>query len=167
MFKKTLVALVAASLVAAPAGAGALAKGKKKGPKPYVSPEITIQTGHPAFHGQSGTLLTVTAQEFIRRCALPATNGVDAAVYEVPVEYRGVSATSVKAIGTDPAANYDLDLYLFDESCTEVAAYNPVGTDEVGMLTEDTAFVLVHDYEPGPVTVHIELTPPAKIVVRG
>lgn len=166
MFKKTLVALVAASLVAAPAGAGALAKGKKKGPKPYVSPEITIQTGHPAFHGQSGTLLTVTAQEFIRRCALPATNGVDAAVYEVPAEYRGINAASIKAIGSN-SADYDLDLYLFDESCTEVAFYNPTNTDEVGMLTEDTAFVLVHNYDPGSVSVHIELAPPAKIVIRG
>lgn len=160
MLRKTLVALVAASLVAAPAGAGALAAKKKKGPKPYVSSEIAIQTGHPAAHSQSGTLVTVTAQEFINTCSIPATNGVDAAVYEVPADYKGLQAT-VKAIGTGAAANYDLDLYLFDESCAEVAFYNPTGTDELGILTADTAFVLVHDYEPGPVTVHIELTPPA------
>lgn len=162
MLRKTLVTLVAAALVAAPAGTGALAKAKKKkGPKPYVSSEIAIQTGHTAAHGPSGTLVTVTAQEFIRRCALPASNGVDAAVYEVPADYRGLMAP-VKAIGTGAAAAYDLDLYLFDESCNEVAYYNPVGTDEVGIITADTAFVLVHNYEPGPVTVHIELTPPAK-----
>lgn len=159
MLRKTLVTLVTAALVAAPAGTGAFAKGKKKKPKPYVSEEIAIQTGHPAAHSQSGTLLTVTAQEFIRTCAIPSSNGVDAAVYEVPADYQGLTA-SVKAIGTGAAAPYDLDLYLFDETCTEVAYYNPAGTDEIGILTPDTAFVLVHNYEPGPVTTHIELAPP-------
>jgi hypothetical protein len=161
MLRKTLVALVAASLVAAPAGAGALAKGKKKGPKPYVSPEITIQSGHPAAHSTSGTLVAVTAQEFIRTCSIPTSNGVDAAVYEVPADYRGLLAT-IKAIGTgaNAATGYDLDLYLYDEACNEVVAYNPTNTDEFGILTADTAYVLVHQYQPGPVTAHIELTPP-------
>jgi hypothetical protein len=157
MFKKTAVMLAVAALVAAPLGTGALAAKKKKGPKPYVSPEITIQTGHPAAHSQSGTLLTVTAQEFIRTCALPASNGVDAAVYEVPADYQGLTA-SIKALGAGAAAPYDLDLYLYDESCAEVAVYNPTNTDEVGILTPDTAFILVHNYQPGPVTAHIELT---------
>lgn len=157
MLKKTLITLVAAALVAAPVGSGALAAKKKKGPKPYVSDEIAIQTGHPAFHGQSGTLVTVTAQEFINTCAIPATNGVDAAVFEVPADYKGRTA-SIKAIGTGAGpAGYDLDLYLFDETCTEVASFNPTSTDEVGILTPETAFVLVHDYQPGPVTTHIEL----------
>lgn len=158
MPKKTLVTLVAAMLVAAPVGTGALAAKKKKGPKPYVSEEITIQTGHPAAHSQSGTLLTVTAQEFIRTCAVPSTNGVDAAVYEVPADYKGLTA-SIKAIGSAPGpAGYDLDLYLFDDACTEVGVYNPTNTDEVGILTPETAFILVHQYQPGPVTAHIELS---------
>ncbi len=162
MLKKIMIAAVAASLVVAPVGAGALAKGKKKGPKPYVSPEITIRTGHPAFHGQSGTLLTVTAQEFIRRCAVPASNGADAAVYEVPADYKGLQAP-IKAIGTGASVQpHDLDIYLFDDTCTETAYFNPVGTDEVGFLTPDTAFILLHNYEPGPVTTHFELTPPGK-----
>ena len=159
MLKKTLVMLVAATLIAAPASTGAFAKGKKKGPKPYVSEEITIQTGHPAAHSQSGTLVTVTAQEFIRTCAVPASNGVDAAVYEVPADYKGLTA-SIKAVGSGAGpAGYDLDLYLFDESCTEVAFYNPTNTDEVGFLTPETAFILVHNYQPGPITQHIELAP--------
>ncbi|HYP24400.1 MAG TPA: hypothetical protein VEV43_12570 [Actinomycetota bacterium] len=160
MLKKTLVTLVAAALVAAPVGTGAFAKGKKKkGPKPYVSEEITIQSGHPAAHSQSGTLVTITAQEFIRTCALPSTNGVDAAVYEVPADYKGLTA-SIKALGTGAGpAGYDLDLYLYDESCTEVAVYNPSNTDEFGVLTPDTAFILVHNYQPGPITQHIELAP--------
>lgn len=159
MLKKTLVTLVAAALVAAPVGTGALAAKKKKGPKPYVSEEITIQTGHPAAHSQSGTLVTITAQEFIRTCAVPSSNGVDAAVYEVPADYKGLTA-SIKALGTGAGpAGYDLDLYLFDESCTEVAVYNPTNTDEVGILTPDTAFILVHNYQPGPIAAHIELAP--------
>jgi hypothetical protein len=162
MLKKILIAAVAASLVAAPLGAGALAKGKKKGPKPYVSPEITIQTGHPAFHDASGTLLTVTAQEFVRRCAVPASNGADAAVYEVPAAYKGLEAP-IKAIGAGASVQpHDLDIYLFDETCTETAFYNAVGTDELGYITTDTAFILLHNYAAGPVTAHFELTPPRK-----
>jgi hypothetical protein len=159
MLKKTLVSLVAVALVAVPAGTGAFAKGKKKkAPKPYVSSEVVIQTGHPAAHSQSGTLVTVTAQEFIRTCAIPSSNGVDAAVFEVPAEYKGLNA-SIKAIGTNASgpAGYDLDLYLFDESCAQVGFYNPTNTDEVGITTADTAFILVHNYQPGPVTAHIEL----------
>ncbi|HEX2296575.1 MAG TPA: hypothetical protein VHN37_14880 [Actinomycetota bacterium] len=159
MLKKTLVSLLAAALVAAPTATGAFAKGKKKkGPKPYVSETIDIRTGHTAAYGTSGTLLTVTAQEFIQTCALPNSNGVDAAVYEVPADYKGITA-SIKAVGTGAAAAYDLDLYLFDEACSIVGVYNPVGTDEIGFLTPDTAFVVVHNYEPGPVTAHIELAP--------
>lgn len=162
MLKKILISAVAASLVVAPVGAGALAKGKKKAPKPYVSEEITIEMGHPAFHGNSGTLLTVTAQEFIRTCAIPTTNGVDAAVYEIPADYRGVAAT-IKAIGTGASVQpHDLDIYLYDESCTEAGFYNATGTDEIGILTPEAAFVVLHNYSPGPVTAHMELTAPAK-----
>jgi hypothetical protein len=162
MLRKIMIATVAASLVAAPFGAGALAKGKKKGPKPYVSPEIAIRTGHPAFHSASGTLLTVTAQEFIRRCAVPASNGADAAVYEVPAAYKGLVAP-IKAIGTGSSVQpHDLDIYLFDDTCTETGYYNAVGTDELGYITADTAFILLHNYAPGPVTAHFELSPPGK-----
>lgn len=162
MLKKILISAVAASLVAAPLGAGALAKPKKKGPKPYVSPVVDIRAGHPAFHGTSGTLVTVTAQEFIRRCAVPASNGVDAAVYEVPADYKGLQAP-MKAVGTGASVQpHDLDIYLFDESCTEVAFFNAEGTDEVGILTPDTAFIVLHNYAPGPVSAHFELTPPRK-----
>ena len=159
MLKKTLVSLVAASLIVAPLGAGALGKGKKKkAPKPYVSAEITIQAGHPAFHSASGTLLTVTAQEFINRCAVPASNGADAAVYEVPAAYKGLEA-SIKAIGTGASVQpHDLDIYMYDETCTEVGFYNAVGTDEIGYLSADAAFILLHNYSPGPVTAHFELS---------
>ncbi|HEV2755150.1 MAG TPA: hypothetical protein VG318_05165 [Actinomycetota bacterium] len=161
MLKKVLVSVVAAFLVAAPVGAGALAKGKKKAPKPYVSPEMTIQVGHPAFHDASGTLLTVTAQEFINTCAVPASNGVDAAVYEVPAEYKGIQAT-IKAIGSGSQVPHDVDIYLFNDACEEVGFYNATGTDELGILTADTAFVLLHNYTGDPVNVHYELTPPGK-----
>ena len=161
MLKKLLVSLVAASLVVAPVGAGALAKGKKKGPKPYVSPEMTLQVGHPAFHDASGTLLTATAQEFIRTCAVPASNGLDALVYELPAEYAGIQA-QIKAIGSGSNIPHDLDIYLFNDACEEVGFYNATGTDELGILSADTAFVLLHNYTGDPLTVHYELTPPGK-----
>lgn len=162
MLKKVLVTLVAAALVAAPASTGALAKGKKKGPKPYVSPEVTIQVGHTAQWGASGTLVSVTAQEFLNTCAIPNSNGVDAYVFAVPDDYKGLEAT-VKAIGSGSLVQaHDLDLYLFDESCQNTAVYNPTNTDEFGILTADTAFIVVHLYAGEQVKMHIELTPPKK-----
>lgn len=161
--EEIVVSVVAASLVAVPVGTGALAKGAKgkKAPKPYVSPEMTIQVGHPAFHSNSGTLLTVTAQEFIRTCAIPASNGADAAVFQVPAAYKGLEAV-IKAIGSGSNVAHDLDIYLFDDTCAEVASYNATGTDEIGILTADTAYVLLHNFTGDPVSAHFELTPPGR-----
>ena len=85
MRKNILVAILLLGLLAAlsaPASAG------KKKLKPYKSETITIAAGHPAFYSTSGTLLTVTAQEFLQTCAIPSSNGLDAYVFEVPRRTR-------------------------------------------------------------------------------
>ncbi len=154
-----LVAALACALVALPADA----KKKKKGPKPWKSEEVTIHLGHAAFHGASGTVVAVTAQEFLARCAIPTSNGVDAWVFEVPEEYKKINAL-VKAIGSAGTPTWDLDLYFYDDACAPTGASNAVGTDETAAMTAGTSYIVLHNYflhDGGgqQVTAHIELAP--------
>ena len=153
---RKLIAVAAAfALVVAPSTALA---GKKK-PKPYKSETVSIAVGHPVFNGTTGGVAALTAAEFMGRCAVPATNGFDAYVFEVPKDYQNLEAT-LEATGTPglPYA-YDIDVYLFDSSCALISAQNSPGTDQSGFLMKGTAFVLVHNYEPGPVDVQLTLKP--------
>lgn len=155
--KKILAFALVLAIVAAPSAA--VAGKKKKGPKPFVSETVSIAAGHPVFHGQSGTQASLTAQEFLNTCAIPSSNGVDAYVFEVPAEYQKIEA-QLEAVGTPGApAPYDVDVYTFDSSCAQNSAQNTAGTDQVGYLFKGTAYVLVHNYEPGPIDVQLTLKP--------
>lgn len=162
MAKRLLVIALVLALTAAlvgPAAAGKKKK-KKKGPKPYVSETVTIDIAHPAFHGLSGTHLTITGQEFLRSCAVPSSNGVDAYVFEVPEEYLDLESM-VKAVGDSaPALGYDLDIYMYDADCNETLFFNSAGTDETGLKPKGTSWILLHPYGlpvADSVDAHIEL----------
>ena len=99
MSKKIISAFLVLGLLVAFSGP-AVAK-KKKGPKPYTSEEATINVGHPVFYGNSGTLLSATAQEFLNTCAIPQSNGVDAFVYEIPANYAKLSSAAIQAFGSE------------------------------------------------------------------
>ena len=159
MSKKLLILGLVLALAAAFAGP-ATAK-KKKGPKPYKSETVTVEFGHPVFNGNSGTIVGVTGQEFINTCAIPASNGLDAYVWEVPAEYQKIQAL-IEASGvgtTDAVAAADIDIYLFDESCAFHGIFNNAGTDESGVLAPGTKYVLLHNYTGGPTDLGFTLKP--------
>lgn len=159
MSKKLVILGLVMALAAAFAAPAAAAK--KKGPKPYKSEAISTAVGHPVFNGASGTVVGVTPQEFINRCALPATNGLDAAVFEVPKDYQKITS-QIEATGvgtTDAVAAADVDIYLFDSSCAPVGAFNSAGTSESGVLAAGTAFILLHNYTGGPTDLQFTLKP--------
>lgn len=148
-----LVLALCAALVAPAAAA------KKKKPKPYKSEEVTALVGHPVFNGASGSVVAVTAQEFINRCAIPASNGLDGYVFEVPVAYQKIQS-SIEAIATgttDAAQPADVDIYLFDEGCAITGAFNTEGTDESGVLGAGTKYIFLHNYTGGPTTLQFTL----------
>jgi hypothetical protein len=159
MSKKLLIlglVLALAAAIAAPASAK-----KKKGPKPFKSETITVQVGHPVFNGYSGTVVGVTPQEFMNTCAIPSTNGLDAAVFEVPADYQNITS-QIEATGvgtTDAAAPADVDIYLFDSSCAPNGQFNVAGTSESGVLAAGTAFILLHNYTGGPTDLQFTLKP--------
>ncbi|MGI8773987.1 MAG: hypothetical protein ACR2KQ_03055 [Actinomycetota bacterium] len=158
--KLLIVGLVLAIAAAFGAPAAAAKKKKKKGPKPYKSEEVTVDVGHPVVYGNSGTVVGLTPQEFINTCSLPSSNGFDAYVWEVPEPYQGKEAL-ISVVGQPNAAGdvlpYDLDIYLFNDACEPILAFNPPSTDESGSLTRETAYILVHNYAGDPVTFHYEL----------
>ena len=133
----------------------------KKKLKPYKSDEVTVGLAHPVFFGNTGSVNSVTAKEFENSCAIPASNGLDAYVFEVPKEYQTVQAM-VKAVGSGAAtpAGYDLDIYMYDKDCVVKLAANAEGTDETGVMPIGTAYVLVQNYLGEPQTAfHLELAP--------
>ena len=157
MSKKFLIlgVVLALAAVAAPATA------KKKGPKPYKSEVVTVQVGHPMNRGNSGTLTGVTPQEFMKTCAIPATNGLDAFVFEVPADYQKINADfGATAVGTtDAAVAADVDAYFYDSSCVEVGMSNNTCTSESGIMPAGTSFVLLHNYTGGPTDMQFTLKP--------
>ena len=157
MRNKMLVAVLLLGLVAALSGPAAA--GKKKKVKPYKSETVTIAAGHPAFYSTSGTLVSVTAQEFLQNCAIPSSNGADAHVFEVPKAYQKITSTIEATGSTASPAGYDLDLYLYDKSCSNVGVYNAAGTDEYGALGKGTAFIVLHAYAGVQVEAQISLKP--------
>lgn len=162
--KKTTVVLLALALSASLLGPAEA--GKKKKIKPYVSESVTIQLAHSAQYGNSGTVATVTGQEFINTCAIPNSNGFDSYVFEVPAAWQKAEA-SLEAIG-DSATTvaYDLDLFTFDASCAITLAAQGTGGDETTVMPKGTAYILIHNFGSAtdagggdPVTAHIELKP--------
>lgn len=131
--------------------------GKKK-LKPWKSETATIAVAHHFLTGTSGEMVNVTIQEFINRCAVPATQGFDAAIFEVPAEYQKVAA-SASAVGSSSGLEgYDLDMYFYDASCTMVSASEAAGADELAYMPKGTTWIAVLNWSGDPnVSVHIEL----------
>lgn len=154
--KKLIAVTVALAIMIVPATA--VAGKKKKGPAPYTE-SASIAMGHPVFSSASGSVVSLTAQEFINTCSVPATNGADAYVFEVPAEYQKIEAQfEVKGTPGLPYA-YDIDVYTYDSSCAQNSAQNSAGTDQLGYLFKGTAYLLVHNYEPGPIDVELTIKP--------
>ena len=155
-------------LAASLAGTATAAKKKPKGPKPYKSEEVTIELGHTVRYQSSGEIVGVTPQEFLRTCAIPSSNGLDAYVWPVPDDYKNVDAT-ITAIGAGGSLGYDLDIFLFDESCGITMASQNTTVDETTIMLKGTAFILIYNFGApegvspvggsDAVTAHFELKP--------
>ena len=157
--RKHLAIAVVVVLVAALAGT-ALA-GKKRKPNSYKSEDVEISVGHTATLEPPEVILSVTAQEFIRTCALPSSNGLDAYVFEVPAPYRRIGALiTAHGQGGSPYAP-DPDIFLFTESCQLTEYFIEVGPDEIGAMRKGTAFILINNGSiiGGPMSAWFELAP--------
>jgi hypothetical protein len=157
--RKIVSVVVALGLVALIGGPAA---GAKKKPKPYKSEDGIIAVGHTMLYSSTGEVNSVTAREFESTCGVPASNGLDAYVYEVPATYQKLQM-NIKAVGAAQVA-WDLYIFFYDKDCKRnpaaVAAQGSVTmADASGVMPAGTAYVLIANFAGDPVTVHYELTP--------
>ena len=158
--KKTLAVVIAMVLAATLSAPAAVAKKKK--PKPYTSEEGLIVAPHTMLYATSQEVNSVTANEFEATCSIPASNGLDAYVYEVPAEYQKIEA-DITATATGQVA-WDLYIFFYKSDCTlQPYSYQAAGTvamnDAKSVMPAGTAYVLIADFAGDPVTVRYELKP--------
>ena len=136
--------------------AGALsmpAEAGKKKVKPFKTTG-SIAVGHPANY-EAG--VGITRAEFIETCAVPQSQGIDGYVVEIPAKYMRKSA-KVSAVGSSETGAYDLDLFFYNASCTEIGRAGDIGTDQTGVMPAGTKFVLVNSWEPAGAAIEFTFT---------
>ena len=154
-FVAVILTVLAVAALATPASAG-------KKPKPYKSEDGIILVGHTLLYASTGDTNSVTAKEFENTCAIPASNGFDAYVYEVPKEYQTIQA-NITAHSQAQVA-WDLYIFFYDKDCTRnpitIQAQGSVTkSDASGVMPAGTAYVLIANFAGDPAPINYELKP--------
>lgn len=156
-----LVLVLAASLLGPAAIAG---KKKKKGPKPWKSEEGVIAVPHTMLISSTGERNNVTLREFENRCEIPASQGFDGYVYEVPKEYQTIQANiAARAADGQTRALY---IIMYDKDCqmklylTGSDAIPSAEDDTEGIMPAGIAYLGIANFFGHPAaTVWVELKP--------
>lgn len=152
--RKVLVHILMLVLVAGLTSPAAVA-GKKK-PKPYKSEEHALAVGHTMLSSSTGERNNVTLREFEARCAIPATQGFDGVVYEVPKEYQTIQSSV--AARSDASTSYALYFVMYDKDCGFISyiAPNtgvPNNADTEGIMPAGVAYVGLANFAGEPANV--------------
>lgn len=117
---------------------------RKKKPKPPVTFDASgsLSLSNP---GDLMAQASVTRQEFVTNCAIPASQGVDGYVIELPPEVSAITA-NVRVNATATTGLYDLDLYYFSESCAPMGENSTPEPNEFGEMPVGTKYVLVNAF---------------------
>lgn len=149
--KKLVVFLLASILVLSVVGGPALAGKKKKKPKPVppapVTQEITFEAAGtarvPAVTNAAGGGITELEFTVANECAsMPATQGHDGFVIELPEEYRDGNAT-LTVTGSDATTLYDFNVYLYSSECSLMEPYIEEGADASGGVPAGAQWAIV------------------------
>lgn len=151
--RRTIVVALTLGLLAGAASMPAEAKKKKRKLKPYVT-SGSIAVGHPA-NFEAGVGLV--RGEFLETCSIPASQGTDGYVVEIPATHMKKPA-AVTAAGSSVTGGYDLDLFFYDAACAEVGMAADIGTDQMGSIPAGTKYVLVNSWEPAGVGIDFTFT---------
>lgn len=143
-----LVLGLAAGALAGPAAAKKKKKkkGKKKPPVTFTA-EGSLAGGNPSDYMAGGG---VTRNEFLATCAIPASQGVDGYVIEVPAAVSKVNSDA--ALTGSDLIGYDLDMYFFTDTCAPNGEASTAGGDEFGFMPAGTSYVLVSAFVGAEVT---------------
>jgi hypothetical protein len=136
-FSIVLLACVLAGAMALPADAAKKKRKKRKPPVTYTT-KGSFAFANPATLEGAG----VTQNELMANCAIPASQGLDGYVIELPAKVTKV-ASQVTASGGDATGIYDLDMYFYNDACAPIGAASSAGDDEVGAMPSGTKYVVV------------------------
>ncbi|HEY3241397.1 MAG TPA: HD domain-containing phosphohydrolase, partial [Acidimicrobiia bacterium] len=89
-------------------------------------------------------LLGLTQAEMQAGCGAPASQGLDAVVFDLPPAAR-VTGALVRITGSDLFGLHNLDATFFSETCDVVGRLAGPAADEAGPLPAGTRFVVVTD----------------------
>ena len=140
-------------LVGAVSAAPAIAKKKAKPPITFKA-SGSFAVGNPAHFAADVSLI---ATEFTNTCAIPASQGTDGFIVELSDEISKVNAT-VTASGSDAAGIYDLDMYFYNADCQAIGAASTAGSDETGVFSAGTKYVLVDSFMGAQVEFELTAT---------
>jgi extracellular elastinolytic metalloproteinase len=151
LMKKAVVYLLASILVVGLIGGPAIA-GKKKKKKPPVPPAPVTQTitfeaegttKVPAVTNAAGGGVTEIEFTVANSCgSMPATQGHDGYVVELPEPYRDGNAT-ITVAGSDATGLYDYNVYLYDSECNLMEPYIEEGADASGAIPAGAQWAMV------------------------
>ena len=143
--RKTIVLVLALSLMVALVGRAAAGKKKKPAPPPPVTFEASGKVLVPdPLHGNVGGPTSLTTREFDQTCAIPATQGLDAYVIELSDEISKVPA-AVSLNWSDQRANLQMEFFGADCWKTgEVGQFDSEdGGNEKGTFQAGTKYIIV------------------------
>lgn len=138
--RRALVLVLALSLLTGAMLAPAAAKKKKKKFVPVTfeaSGAFALMNPGDYTNGTS-----ITKNEFLATCAIPATQGVDGYVIELSEEISKVTA-QVGVTGSDAGIGHDLDMYFYNADCAQTGSASTETADEIGIFTAGTKWVVV------------------------
>ncbi len=140
MRRGIVVALVLGLLVAALVGPAEA--GKKKRRPIVVKKSGAFALSNPTdFEAGAG----IVRNEFMETCAIPASQGLDGFVFQLPKNIRTRQAKATLT-GSDSTGFYDLDMYFFTKSCESNGEVSTEAVHEQGIMPAGTRFVLISAY---------------------
>lgn len=141
--RRAIVLVLALSLLTGAMLAPATAKKKKKKFVPVTfeaSGSFTLMNP-----GDYTSNTSVTKNEFLATCGIPATQGVDGYVIETSKEISKVTA-QVGVTGSDAGVGHDLDMYFYDAECVPTGSATTDTADENGIFMAGTKWIVVTAY---------------------
>lgn len=153
MRRSLVLALVACLAMGALAAPSQAAKKKKKKPKPITfAVEGAFDIGNPADY-QAGAGLVRNELELT--CAIPASQGTDGFVFELPEALQKV-ASDASLNGQDATGGPDMDMYFYDEACVSTGDVATTELNEYGIIPEGTKFVVVSAWMGADISFEFE-----------
>lgn len=136
----TLVAALALGAIAAPSAVAGKKKKKKSAVTKTFEESGTIAA--PAVTGIAIGGLTTAEFVLLNECAsLPASQGFDGHIVEIPADFR-LGSAELEILGS-AAGTYDLDAYFYDAGCGLMEPYMRDGADPKGPIPPGAAWIAI------------------------